>query len=70
MNNQIKDNLLDLYSVYHQYKLLFEFWKKYQNIKNEDDIKERIEYLKKNPKISQRTEFETLLWVLNEVDKK
>lgn len=68
MKDEIKDNLYDLYSVYHQYKLLFEFWKKYQNIKNEDDIRERLEYLKRNPKIMQRTELETLLWLLNEVE--
>lgn len=68
MNNEIKENLYDLYSVYSQYKLLFQFWKKYKNIKNEEDIRERIEYLKKN-KLKQRNELETLLWVLNEVEE-
>ena len=67
VDNEIKDNLYDLYASYRQHKQLFEFWKKYQNIKNEAEIRERIEYLKKN-KIKQRNELETLLWILNEVD--
>lgn len=66
MDNEIKDNLFDLYASYNQHKKLFLFWKKYQNIKNEDDIRDRIEYLKKN-KVKQRSELETLLWILNEV---
>ena len=65
-NKGIKDNLFDLYDSYHQHKALFEFWKKYQNIKNEDEIRERIEYIRKH-KIRQRSELETLLWILNEV---
>lgn len=64
---EIKDNLYDLYGSYNQHKLLFEFWKKYKNIKNEENIRERLEYLKKN-NIKQRTEVETLLWILNEVE--
>lgn len=68
MDNNIKYNLYDLYASYRQHKELFEFWKKYRNIKNEDDIRERIEYLKKNPKCKMRTEFETLLWLMNEVE--
>ena len=67
MNNDIKDNLYDLYASYNHHKALFNFWKKYKNIKNEDDIRERMEYLKKN-KVKQRNELETLLWVLKEVD--
>jgi len=65
--NQIKDNLYDLYASYNQHKELFNFWKKYKKIKNEDEIRERIEYLRKN-KIKQRDELSALLWVLNEVD--
>ena len=68
MNNNIKDNLYDLYSSYHQHKQLFEFYQKFKNIKNEEDVRERIEYLKKNPKVKQRTELETLLWIINEVE--
>lgn len=69
MNNDgIKDNLHDLYASYGQHKQLFEFWKKYQHIKSEEDIRARIEYLKKNPKINQRTELETLLWLICEVE--
>ena len=40
----------------------------FKNIKNEEDVLERIEYLKKNPKVKQRTELETLLWIINEVE--
>lgn len=65
--NEIKDNLYDLYASYRQHKQLFEFWKKYQKIKNEDDIRERMEYIKKN-NVKQRSEIETLAWILNEVD--
>lgn len=67
-NDNIKDNMYALYEVYSQYKLLYNFYQKYKSIKNEDDIRERIEYLKKNPKITQRTELETLLWIMNEVE--
>ena len=67
INDEIKNNLFDLYASYHHHKQLFEFWKKYQNIKNEEDIRERIEYLKKN-KVKQRNELETLLWVLDEIE--
>ena len=66
--NNIKDNKYALYEVYNQYKLLYAFYQKYKSIKNEEDIKERIEYLKKNPKCKQRSEIECLLWILNEVE--
>lgn len=66
-NEEIKDNLYDLYASYHQHRRLFEFYQKFKNIKNEDDIRERLEYLKKNPQCKQKTEIDTLLWLLNEV---
>lgn len=66
--DNIKDNLYSLYEVYNQHKLLYNFYQKYKSIKNEEDIRERIDYLKKNPKCKQRTELETLLWLLNEVE--
>lgn len=70
MNNKdsIKDNMYALYEMYNQYKLLYNFYQKYKSIKNEEDIKERIEYLKKNPKCNQRSEIECLLWVIGEVE--
>lgn len=68
MNTEIKDNLYALYEVYSQYKALFEHYQKYKNIKNEKDIRDRIAYLKKNPQVKQRTEIETLLWMINEVE--
>ena len=66
--NNIKDNMYALYEVYNQYKLLYNFYQKYKSIRNEKDIRERMEYLKKNPKCKQKTEIETLLWLLNEVE--
>lgn len=70
MNNKdnIKDNMYALYEVYNQYKLLYNFYQKYKSIRNEKDIRERMEYLKKNQKCKQKTEIETLLWLLNEVE--
>ena len=65
---EIKDNMYALYEVYSQYKLLYNFYQKYKSIKNEEDIRERIEYLKKNPKCKQRTELERLLRLLGEVE--
>lgn len=65
---EIKDNLYDLYASYHQHKALYEFWKKYQNIKTEEDIKNRVEYLKKNPQCKQRSELECLLWIIGEIE--
>lgn len=67
-NDEIKDNCFDLYAHYRQHKALFAFYQKYKNIKSEDNVRERLEYLKKNPKIQQRTEIDTLLWLLNEVE--
>lgn len=67
MDKEIKDNLYDLYALYRQHKALFEFWQSFQGMKSVDDIKERIEYIKKH-KIKQRNELETLLWVIGEID--
>ena len=67
MDNEIKNNLFDLYASYKHHKQLFEFWQKYQHMKNEEDIRERLEYIRKN-KIKQRSEIETLMWILNEVN--
>lgn len=66
--DNIKDNMYALYEVYNQYKLLYNFYQKYKSIKNEEDIKERIEYLKKNPKCKQRSEIECLMWVISEIE--
>ena len=63
-NNKIKDNLYDLYAAYRQHKALYDFWKSFRGMKSVDEIKERIEYIKKN-KINQRNEIETLMWVIN-----
>lgn len=61
----IKENLFDLYSSYHQHIQLFEYWKHNKNLKTRDEILERIKYIQEN-KINQRNEIETLLWVLGE----
>lgn len=67
MNKEIKDNLYDLYASYSQHKALFEYYQDNKSMRSKEEILERIEYLKKNPKITQRTELETLLWIMNEV---
>ena len=69
MNDGIKDNKYDLYALYKQYSLLFDFWQTHKNIKDIDEIKNRIEYIQKN-KINQRSEIETLLCVIGELDDK
>lgn len=66
--DNIKDNLYALYEVYSQYKLLYAFYQENKDIKNAEEVKERIEYLKKNPKCKQKSEIECLLWLLNEVE--
>ncbi len=68
MNDKIQDNLKPLYSCYAQYKLLFDFYQGNKSMRSKEEIQERIEYLKKNPKINQRNELESLMWVLNEVE--
>ena len=65
MNEKIKDNMYDLYASYNQHKLLFKYYQDHKNLKSEEEIKERIEYITKN-KINQRDEISTLLWVLGE----
>lgn len=68
MKSSIADNLYDLYASYRQHKELFEFYQKFKNMKNVDEIKSRIDYIKKN-KVKQRSELSTLLWILGEVDE-
>lgn len=65
----IKDNLYDLYSVYNQHKLLFNYYHANKDMKTKQEIEERIEYLKKY-KVKQRDEISTLLWVLGKIDVK
>lgn len=65
--NNIKDNMYDLWNMVNQYKALYNFYQSFKNMKNADDIRERIEYLKKNPGCKQRDELSTLLWVIDEV---
>ena len=67
--DSIKDNMYALYDVYNQYKLLYNFYQKYKSIKNEEDIRERIEYLRKNTKCSMRDEVSNLLWVIGEINE-
>ncbi len=68
MNDKIQDNLKPLYSCYSQYKMLYDYYQGNKSMRSKEEIQERIEYLKKNPKINQRNELESLMWVLNEVE--
>lgn len=64
MNDKIKDSLRPLYDCYAQYKMLFEYYQNNRNRRSIEEVKERIEYLKKN-NCKERTELETLLWFVN-----
>ena len=68
MSDKIQDNLRPLYNCYSQYKMLYDYYQGNKSMRSKEEIQERIEYLKKNPKINQRNELETLLWLLNEVE--
>lgn len=68
MNDKIQDNLRPLYNCYSQYKMLYDYYQDNKSMRSKEEIQERIEYLKKNPKITQRTELETLLWLVSEVE--
>lgn len=65
----IKDNLFDLYASYRQHKMLFDYYQANKDMKTKQEIKERIEYIKKN-KLQQRDELSTLMWVLGQIDNK
>lgn len=62
--DKIEDNLFALYDCYAQYKLLFKFWQENKKVRQKNEIKERLEYLKVN-KCNGRNEKETLEWILN-----
>lgn len=65
VNNEIKDNLFDLYASYRHHKELFEYYQSHKNLKSEAEIRARIDYIIEN-KIKQKDEISTLLWVLGE----
>lgn len=65
MEKKIKENLYDLYSAISQYKLLHEYWVQHKNLRSEEEIRERIKYIGKH-KVKQKSEIETLMWVLGE----
>ena len=66
MNDQIQDNLKPLYRCYSQYKMLYDYYQQNKTIKSREEIQERLEYLRKNPKCNQKDEINTLLWILGE----
>lgn len=68
MNDKIQDNLKPLYSCYAQYKMLYDYYQDNKIMRSKEEIVERIEYLKKNPKCRQKTELECLLWLISEVE--
>lgn len=62
-DERIKGNLCDLYACANQYKLLFNYYEQHKNLKSEQEIEQRINYILKN-KIKQKDEISTLLWVI------
>ncbi len=65
-NRQGKEiNLYNLYDCYNDFKKLFEFYEKHKNIVDEEELRDRMDYILKNG-VKQRTEIETICWVLGE----
>ena len=62
---KINEHLYPMYDCYNQYKLLHKFYMDHINIKGEEELRNRIDYITKH-KINQRSEIETILWVIGE----
>lgn len=66
---RVKDNLNDLYSVFGQYKYLYEYYWEHEgeriknNMKSKKEIESRVKFILKH-KIKQCGEVEALCWVL------
>jgi len=58
-------SMSNISKAYGDYKNLYNFYLEHKNIKSASEMRERIEYIKKRG-IKQRTEIETLCWILGE----
>lgn len=58
-------NMYNMYGAYSDFKKLFEFYQDHKNFVGVDEIRKRIDYIKKYG-VKQRTEIETLHWILGE----
>lgn len=61
--------LTSLYEVYNNYKFLYNFYVERALCKSREEIEKRIQYLERNKEIKQRTELETLRWLLYEKEQ-
>ena len=62
---KIVEYMYPMYDCYNQYKLLHKFYMDHKNVKGEEEMRSRIKYILKH-KIKQRSEIETILWILGE----
>lgn len=58
-------NMYNMYGAYSDFKKLYEFYEEHKNIVSAKEMRERIEYIKKRG-VKQRSEIETLHWILGE----
>lgn len=65
MRDEKINSLRPLYQIYRNYKELVKFYNEHKDIKSEEEIRERKEYILKNG-IKGRNEVETLCWILGE----
>ena len=59
-------SMRNMYSAYADFKDLYEFYESQKNIQvSADEMRERVEYILKRG-VRQRTEIETICWILGE----
>ncbi len=58
-------NMYNMYGAYADFKKLYEFYENHKNLVSEDELRDRVKYILKHG-VNQRTEIETICWVLGE----
>lgn len=58
-------NMYKMYDAYDDFKRLYQYYEENKSLVSASEMRERIEYIKKNG-VKQRTEIETLCWILGE----
>ena len=59
-------NMYNMYGAYHDFKKLFEFYESQKNVKvSAQEMRNRVAYILKHG-VKQRTEIETICWILGE----
>lgn len=58
--------MYNMYGAYADFKKLYEFYESQKNLKvSADEMRERVKYILKRG-VNQRTEIETICWILGE----